>query len=150
MLLGRVLYKGFEQAWPAMAESPDSPQEIVDFAHWVEDTPKIVFSSTLDKTDWKSSQLIHVTNDEDIAQNVAELKQQGGKDMVVFGGAQFAQTLVKHGLVDEYQFKIQPIALGKGKALFGGLADRANLKLVDSKSFDSGVITACYQPLLKP
>src|SRR5438876_1691901 len=58
MLLGRVLFQGFEEAWPAMASNTSSPKELVDFAHWVEDSPKIVFSKTLDKVGWKNSRLV--------------------------------------------------------------------------------------------
>src|SRR2546422_6198468 len=65
MLLGRVLYQGFEQAWPAMAKDPASPKDLVDFAHWVEDTPKLVFSKTLNKVTWKNSKVISVKDDDD-------------------------------------------------------------------------------------
>jgi dihydrofolate reductase len=143
MLLGRVLYQGFEQAWPAMAADPSSPKEIVDFAHWIEDTPKIVFSKTLDKIGWKNSRLISVNSDEDIAREVSKLKQQPGGDMVVFGGARFAQTLVQLGLIDEYRLKVQPVALGGGLPLFNG---RVNLKVIKSKAYKSGVVGIYYQP----
>ena len=143
MLLGRVLYQGFEQAWPAMAADPSSPKEIVDFAHWIEDTPKIVFSKTLDKIGWKNSRLVSVNSDEDIAREVSKLKQQPGGDMVVFGGARFAQTLVQLGLIDEYRLKVQPVALGGGLPLFNG---RVNLKVIKSKAYKSGVVGIYYQP----
>lgn len=146
MLMGRVLYDGFEQAWPAMAKDPNSAPEIVEFANWVEDTPKIVFSDSPREVTWKNSQVVNVKTDQDVADEVSKLKQTDGKGFVVFGGAQFAQTLVKFGLVDEYQFKLQPIALGKGKPLFGKIGDRAKLKLIEAKSFDSGVVTLRYLP----
>ena len=145
MLLGRELYKGFEQTWPAMAKDPNTPSPIVDFAGWVEQTPKIVFSDTLEDVTWANSQLINIKSDQDIADEVTKLKQQDGKDMVVFGGARFAQTLTKLGLVDEFQFKLQPIALGQGKPLFGDLKQRQNLKLIESKAFKSGVVTLAYE-----
>jgi dihydrofolate reductase len=147
MLLGRVLYEGFEQAWPAMAKDPASPKDLVDFAHWIEDSRKIVFSENLEKVGWKNSTLVSVKKDEDITKKVKELKQQLDGDMVVFGGARFAQTLVKLNLVDEYRFKLQPIVLGKGKALFKDAKERMNLKLTKSKAFDSGVVTLYYEPV---
>ena len=118
MLLGRVLFQGFSQAWPAMAASPSSPKDLVDFAHWIEDSPKMVFSHSLDKVGWKNATLISVASDEDVSRQVQNLKQQPGGDMVVFGGARFSQTLSRLGLIDEYRLKVQPIALGAGLPLF--------------------------------
>lgn len=146
MLLGRVLFQGFEQAWPAIASNPSSPKDLVDFAHWIENSPKIVFSKTLEKVGWKDSRLVSVKNNEDIAREVMKLKQQPGGDMVVFGGARFAQTLVHLGLIDEYRFKLQPIALGGGLPLFKDVKSRMNLKLIKSKAFKSGVVGLYYQP----
>jgi len=143
MLLGRVLYQGFQQAWPAMAKNPASPKELVDFAHWVEDTPKVVFSKTLEKVEWKNSRLVSVKSDDDIAKEVSSMKRQSGGDMVVFGGARFVQTLSRLGLVDEYRLKLQPVALGAGLPLF---KSRVNLKLVKSQAFKSGVVALYYQP----
>ena len=85
MLLGRVLFQGFQQAWPAMASDPSSPKEIVDFANWIENSQKIVFSKTLEKVGWKNSRLVSISSDKDIAKEVKRLKQQPGGDMVVFG-----------------------------------------------------------------
>jgi dihydrofolate reductase len=144
MLLGRVLYQGFQQAWPAMAKNPASPKELVDFARWIEDTPKVVFSKTLGNVEWKNSRLVSVKSDDDIAKEVTKLKQQSGGDMVVFGGARFAQTLSGLGLVDEFRLKLQPVALGTGMPLF---KSRVNLKLIKSQAFKSGVVALYYQPV---
>lgn len=144
ILVGRVLYQGFEQAWPAMASNPNSPKDLVDFAHWMEDTPKIVFSNTLEKVEWKNSKLIHVKDDNDITKEIIRLKQEPGRDMVLFGGAKFAQTLVRLELVDEYRFKLEPVVLGSGKSLFQDVKDKMKLKLVKSKVFDP-VVTLYYK-----
>jgi len=146
MLLGRVLYQGFQQAWPAMASNPSSPKELVDFAHWIEDTPKVVFSKTLGKTEWQNSRLVSVKTDDDVEKEVVRLKEQPGGDMVVFGGARFAQTLSRLGLIDEYRLKLQPVALGSGLPLFKEVKSRVGLKLVKSQTFKSGVVVLCYQP----
>jgi len=146
MLLGRVLYQGFQQAWPAMASNPSSPKELVDFAHWIEDTPKVVFSTTLEKAEWKNSRVVSVNADDDVAKEVVRLKEQPGGDMVVFGGARFAQTLGRLGLIDEYRLKLQPVALGSGLPLFKDVKSRVGLKLVKSQAFKSGVVALCYQP----
>jgi dihydrofolate reductase len=146
MLLGRILFKGFEQAWPPMVEDKNLPQDLRDFARWIEDTPKIVFSRTLKDADWKNSRLVRFDSDKDIVQEISKLKTLEGKDMVVFGGTRFAQTLARLNLVDEFIFKVQPIALGKGKSLFGNITDRQNLQLIDSKAFDNGVVALTYKP----
>lgn len=143
MLLGRVLYQGFSQAWPAMASNPKAPKELVDFAHWIENTPKIVFSKSLGDPGWKNARVVIAGSDEDIVNEVTKLKQQPGGDMVVFGGARIAQTLSRLGLIDEYRFKVQPVGLGNGLALF---KSRVNLKLIRSKEFKSGVIASYYRP----
>ncbi len=144
ILVGRVLYQGFEQAWPAMASNPNSPKDLVDFAHWMEDTPKIVFSNTLEKVEWKNSKIIHVKDDNDITKEIIRLKQEPGGDMVLFGGVKFAQTLVRLELVDEYRFKLEPVVLGSGKSLFQDVKDKMKLKLVKSKVFDP-VVTLYYK-----
>jgi dihydrofolate reductase len=147
MLLGRVLYQGFEKTWPSVATSPSNPKELIDFAHWIEDSPKIVFSKTLERVEWKNSNLVKVKDNEGIAEEISKLKQQPGKDMVLFGGARFAQTCVKLGLVDEYRLKLEPVVLGNGKSLFEDIKDRMNLKLTHSKTFNSMVIGLYYQPV---
>lgn len=147
MLLGRVLYEGFHQAWPAMAKDPASPPDLVEFAHWVEDSKKYVFSKTLDKLDWENSHLVSIKDVRDIVQEINKLKNELDGDMVVFGGASFAQTLVKLDVIDEYRFKLQPVVLGKGKALFKDIVERRKLELVKSKGFDSGVVALYYKPI---
>jgi dihydrofolate reductase len=146
IVIGRVLYQGFQKAWPAMAADPKSPKELVDFAHWLEDTPKVVFSTTLTTLAWGNSRLYSPKGDADIVRKISEMKHSDSGDIVVFGGARLAQTLARLGLVDEYQLKIQPIALGAGLRLFEDLPGRAKFKLLRSKAFPSGVLGAYYGP----
>ncbi|MGH7204472.1 MAG: dihydrofolate reductase family protein [Candidatus Levyibacteriota bacterium] len=146
MILGRVLYEGFSQAWPAMANDPNNPTDLIKFAHWVIDSPKFVISTTLEKVTWDNSTLIKVQNDDDIVREVKNLKEQPGGDIVLFGGVRLAQTLVRLGLVDEYRFKVQPIVLGNGRALFKDLPEQRKLKLTYSKAFEAGVVALSYEP----
>jgi dihydrofolate reductase len=139
MLLGRNLYQGFQQAWPAIATTPSMPKELVDFAHWIEDSPKYVFSKSMNKLDWKNSFLLKGN----ITEEVKKLQQQPGKDIVVFGGSGIAQQLAKENLIDEYRIKLEPVFLGTGNPLF---KDMARLKLIQSKAFSSGVVGLYYQP----
>lgn len=91
--------------------------------------------------------MISVQNDEDIVKEVKKLKKQTDGDIVLFGGARIAQTFVKLGLIDEYQFKLQPIVFGKGMALFKKASSRISLKLIKSKTFDAGVVGLYYKPV---
>ena len=141
ILVGRVLYQGFASYWPAVADDPHAPQSLVDFARWMEDTPKIVFSRTLGEVSWKNSRLAGM----DPAAEVAALKKQPGGDMVIFGGAGLVAGFTKLNLVDEYRIKLEPIALGRGRPLFADLPDRVRLKLQRSKGFDSGLVALSYE-----
>lgn len=146
MILGRMLYLGFEKAWPAMAKNPASPKDIVDFANWIEDSPKVVFTHSDEKLSWTNTQQIQIKTDEDIVNGVANLKKIQGGDIVLFGGARIAQTFVRLGLVDEYRIKLEPILLGEGTRLFEKINSKSKLKLVESKRFDpSGVVVLYYQ-----
>ena len=150
MIMGHELYKGFAQAWPAMAKDPKSPADLVEFAHWVNNSPKYVIShvaaESLDNEEWKNSTMIRAQDDAELIKAIAELKQSPGKDITLFGGVRMAQALVRLGLVDEFRFKVQPIALGQGQALFKDLDLRLKLELTFSKTFESGVIASYYLP----
>jgi len=146
MILGRALYEGFAQFWPAVAKDPSSPPGIAEFAQWVDAAPKVVFSKTLDAVTWHNSTLVRADSDAAIEKAIADLKQQPGGDIVLFGGAHFAQTCVRLGLVDEYRFKQQTVALGKGKALFGDLDQRLQLTLLRTREFKCGVVAQYFVP----
>lgn len=140
LVIGKNLYLGFAEAWPAMAKAPGADKGTVDFAKWLEDTHKAIFSSTLDKAEWGNSTIIKGN----IAEGIKQLKSQPGKDMVVFGGAQLVQALVAADLVDEYRIKLEPHLLGEGKNLFKDLTQRINLKLTKTKGFDEGTVALYY------
>ena len=141
MLIGRVLYEGFTSFWPTVPVNPDTPPELVDFANWMINTPKIVFSKTLKTVDWTNSRLAQ----HDLANEIAQVKQQPGGDIIVFGGAALAAELTEQNLIDEYRIKLEPIVLGAGKSLFTHKEDRVKLKLTKSMAFDSGVVALYYQ-----
>jgi dihydrofolate reductase len=141
MLVGRVLFQGFEQYWPTVPENPASKPELVAFAQWMADTPKLVFSNTLREVKWKNSRLA----ESDPKKTVEQLKKEKGGDMVLFGGASLAAYFVKNNLVDEFRIKLEPVILGKGKSLFQNLSSRVRLKLIRSKTFNSGVAGLYYE-----
>lgn len=141
ILTGRVLYQGFASFWPSVPSSPGIPAELIDFANWMNNTRKIVFSKTLQAVDWTNS----VLAEQNIVDEINHLKQQPGGDMVAFGGAAFVAALAEQNLIDEYRIKLEPIILGDGKALFKDVHDRTKLTLAKAKAFDSGVVGLYYQ-----
>lgn len=141
MLVGRVLFQGFEQYWPTVPENPASKPELVAFAKWMADTPKLVFSNTLREVKWKNSRLAESSP----TNTVEQLKKEKGGDMVLFGGASLAAHFVKNNLIDEFRIKLEPVILGKGKSLYQNLSSRVRLKLIRSKTFSSGVAGLYYE-----
>ncbi len=131
-LLGRVTYDEFASAWPSRTG---------EFADMMNNMPKYVVSSTLNKPTWKNSTVIKG----DVAGEVAKLKALPGKDILVAGSARLVNTLMEHDLVDEYRLMVYPIVLGKGKRLFSnGKADHY-LKLVEARPVgNEGVLTMIY------
>jgi dihydrofolate reductase len=133
LLLGRVTYEGFAKAWPDMKDD-------AGFADKMNSMPKYVVSTTLEDPTWQNTTVIS----DDVPAAVAELKQQPG-DILVNGSAQLVQTLVEHGLVDEWRLMVFPIALGSGKRLFGETVDPTRLELAGSKALGSGSLYLTYR-----
>ena len=138
LLLGRVTYQGFAEAWPSRKDDEG-------FADKFNSMPKYVASRTLKKLEWNNSHLIKG----DVAAGVAKLKQEPGQDIVIHGSPTLIRSLMPHNLIDEYRLLVFPIALGRGKRLFDE-SSRANLKLVESKSFGTGVVKLVYRGADKP
>ena len=105
--------------------------------------PKHVASRTLQEPlEWNNSTLI----ERNVAEEVSRIKRQPGKDILVFGSGYLVNTLMKHGLIDEYRLMVFPVIVGSGKHLFGDGLDTTVLELVDTKAFDSGVVVLTYRP----
>jgi dihydrofolate reductase len=137
ILTGRNFYHGMEQNFRAQAADPASPPGLVEFANWIIDTPKVVFSHTLTEV----SPVSRVAAD--IPKEVDALKAAPGKDMVLFGGVSTVQAFVHSGLIDEYWIKLYPVAIGAGQPLFPTAVD---LTSTGSVAYDSGIITLRYRP----
>lgn len=133
LLLGRVTYQGFAQAWPSMKDEQG-------FADRMNSLPKFVATRTLATPEWNAS-FIHG----DVATEVARLKQQPGQDLLVYGSGQFVQTLIQHDLVDQYHLLVYPVVLGSGKRLFN-VEHQTNLQLVGAQTFSLGVVALTYRP----
>lgn len=133
ILLGRVTYQIWTNYWPSATGS---------IADKIKNLPKIVFSRTLQKVEWGNTTLIK----DNIAEEIQKLKRQPGKNLLLQGGAGLAQTFMQLGLIDEYQLLVYPVILGSGKPLFKDLQNRIKLKLLEAKTFTSGVVLLRYQP----
>jgi len=140
-LLGRVAYQDLANYWPTAAMNPSSSKGEMEFARWIDQAPKIVFSKTLEKVEWQHSRVVKGT----IAAEIATLKQQPGKDLVLFGGIGIAQTFVQRGFIEDYRLVVHPVLLGSGKPLFQDIKNRIPLKLVNTKTFRSGAVLLHYQ-----
>jgi dihydrofolate reductase len=140
-LYGRVTYKGMESYWPTVLTDPSNSKHDIDHAHWIEEIPKVVFSRTLETTEWNNTTLIKA----DIAEEVAKLKEQPGKDLVIFGSPGLTQAFLQLDLVDEYRLTVNPVVLGKGMPLFKGINDSIKLKLLETRTFKSGVLGLHYE-----
>ena len=136
MLLGRVTYQEFAAYWPGVS-SEDEP-----FATHMNNTPKYVVSKTLDKAEWNNSTLISGT----VAEDITKLKQQPGKNIGIIGSATLVQSLLQDDLLDELRLMIHPVVVGSGKRLFQEGGGPKGLKLVDSMTFSTGVVSLTYQP----
>jgi dihydrofolate reductase len=134
LLLGRVTYQGFAAAWPGRTDEQG-------YADRMNSLPKFVATTTVDKAEWNNSHLIK----ENVAEEVAKLKQQPGQDILIFGSGNLVEMLIQHNLIDQYHLLIYPVVLGSGQRLFED-ETRAKLKLIDSHTYSSGVVGLIYQP----
>ena len=138
-LHGRRMYELMSAYWPTADEDPSAPPVIADFARIWREKPKVVFSKTLESVAWNSRLARDV-----IPEEIARMKQQPGDDMSV-DGPTLAATFIRLGLVDEYGLFVFPIVLGGGTPFFPPLDHPLNLKLVETRTFSSGVVYLRYR-----
>jgi dihydrofolate reductase len=144
LLLGRVTYEMMEAAWRPPARTGVRPEWMADwgmpFALAIDATKKYVVSSTLDRVDW-NAELVRG----DLEKAVQQLKREPGKGLFT-GGVKLPLALAELGLIDEYEFVVQPILAGHGPTLFAGLSKSVDLKLVSRLEFGSGAVAMRYEP----
>jgi dihydrofolate reductase len=138
LVFGRVTYQMMAGYWPTPAAEQDDPVVTAK----MNGMAKIVISRTLGSAEWGPAQLVSG----DVAEAVAKLKQQPGKDMLIMGSSALTASLIGMGLVDEIRVMVSPVVLGDGKSLFGTAADRISLTLVQAESFRSGSVLLRYRP----
>ena len=143
ILLGRLTYQEFVSYWPGATDNDPVITERIN------NLPKVVFSRTLEKVEWgkwNSPKLVK----EHAAEEVKRMKEEPGKDLVIYGSATLVSSLMKEGLVDEFQLIVMPVILGKGKPEFlwnsSGLEGWYKLKLVKATPLKSGAVALFYKP----
>lgn len=134
LLIGRVTYEGFAAAWPQRTDEASGGK-------YFNSVRKYVVSNTLDKAEWNNSQIIRGN----LLQEITNLKQQDGENLVVHGSCTLVQWLMQHDLVDSYRLLVYPVVLGQGKRLFQEGAT-ATLQLAESRALRSGVMGLIYEP----
>jgi dihydrofolate reductase len=132
LLLGRVTYDEFAAHWP---------HQTGEMADAMNGTPKYVVSGTLKSADWQNSTLIPAASTFD---EIAELKQRPGKNIGMTGSATLVSSLLREGLLDELHLSVLPVVLGSGKRLFSASVGKVPLKLIDSATFETGVVQLTY------
>jgi len=135
LLLGRRTYETFAASWPERGSE-------VPNADWMNNTRKYVASTTLESPKWNNSTVIQG----DVAEAVARLKKEDGKDIMVNGSGALVRTLMRDHLLDELRLFVHPVVVGSGIRLFDGDGDPVELALVDSHAYDNGVISLIYKP----
>lgn len=139
ILMGRKMTHGFVAYWEDVVNNqPESPE--FSFAKKMVGMEKIVFSKTITSADGQNTRI----ENGDLINAVNELKNRDGQDILVYGGAGFVSSLIDHGLIDEFNLFINPIALGEGMRIF---SDRVKFKLINSQAFDAGIVVNTYSPV---
>jgi dihydrofolate reductase len=141
LLLGRETYQSFAGSWPHVPDNPDAPESEKAYARRVNAMRKLVFSRTLESVEWNNSTLVK----EVVPEDIERLKQEPGRDVVIYGSVSLVQILTNLGLIDEYQILVHPVLLGSGKPLFQDIEHETKLKLVETRAHPSGVVLLAYQ-----
>jgi len=140
LLFGRVTYEMMEAAWRPPTRTGERPDWMEPFARTIDAAKKYVVSNTLNRVDW-NAELVHG----DLRKAVEQLKRESGKGLFV-GGVKLPLALAELGLIDEYEFVVQPRLAGHGPTLFAGLSKHIDLKLVSRLEFGSGAVAMRYEP----
>ena len=139
ILLGRKMTDVFISYWSNVMNKPDDPW--YTFAKKMIETPKVVFTKTVNKSRWINTDI--ATGD--LIEEVSKIKSQNGRDIIVYGGASFDSSLIKEKLIDEFYLFINPVAIGNGMTIFKDLNEIQKYTLIESKVFDCGIVLLRYE-----
>jgi dihydrofolate reductase len=142
-LYGRVTYEMMQSYWPTAGDDPNASKHDKVHSTWYNNVSKVVLSKTLQETGLHNTKVIS----DQLPDNINELKQQHGKNILIFGSPGASQSLLNEGLIDEFWLFVNPIILGQGMPLFKNITGATKLKLAESKTFASGVIALHYEKL---
>lgn len=140
IVLGRKLAEGFIPHWAGVAANPDD--EDFTAGKRFADTHKVVFTKTLNQSEWNNTVLAKG----DLVDEITQLKNQQGNDIIAYGGATFVSALIHYKLIDEFHLFINPVAIGNGMSIFKEIDSKQDLALVQSTSFECGVVVLNYEP----
>jgi len=140
IVLGRRLAEGFIPHWAAVAADANNPE--LTAGQKFTNTPKVVFTRTLEQSPWSNTELAK----DDLVTEITQLKAQTGGDIMAYGGATFVSALIKHGLIDEYHLFVNPTAIGRGLPIFGEAESKLALKLVKATPSSCGIVVLHYEP----
>jgi dihydrofolate reductase len=139
ILLGRKMTDVFISYWSNVVNKPDDPW--YEFAKKMIETPKVVFTKTLNKSRWINTDIARG----DLIEEVSKIKSQNGRDIIVYGGASFDSSLIKEKLIDEFYLFINPVAIGNGMTIFKDLKEIQKYTLIESKAFECGKVLLRYE-----
>jgi dihydrofolate reductase len=145
VLLGRTTYELFAGYWPGALTNPETSDEDLVVARALNDMTKVVFSRSLERADWHNTEVWGEIE----PQEIKKLREQPGKVIVVYGSGTIVSQLTNLGLIDEYRLLVNPVILGRGKPLFEDV-EKTALKLLDTRTFQSGNVLLRYQPAEVP
>lgn len=142
-LYGRVTYEMMESYWPTAADKPTATKHDIEHSQWYNKVSKIVLSGTLKETGLHNTRVFG----DNIAENINRIKQQDGKNIIIFGSPSASNSLLKMGVVDEFWIFVNPVLLGQGMPLFNDITESVPLTLLETRTFDNGVIALHYAKL---
>lgn len=140
-LYGRVTYQMMESYWPTAAEQPSASKHDKEHSLWYKNVSKVVLSKTINETGLINTKVIS----DNLIENINKLKQEQGKNILIFGSPRASHSLLNAGLVDEFWIFVNPVLLGQGIPLFKNVPGLVKLRLIDTKSFASGVLALHYK-----
>jgi dihydrofolate reductase len=140
-LYGRVTYEMMQSYWPKAGEKPNATKHDIEHSTWYNKVSKVVLSKTIKETGLHNTKVIG----DHLPENINKLKQQEGKNILIFGSPGASQSLLNEGLIDEFWLFVNPIILGQGRPLFKNITGTIKLKLVESITFACGVIALHYE-----
>jgi dihydrofolate reductase len=141
-LYGRVTFQMMEAYWPTAAEKPNASKHDIEHSGWYKKVSKVVLSRTMKETGQNTTVI-----SENVSENINKIKQQAGKNILIFGSPSASNSLLNLGLVDEFWIFVNPVLLGQGIPLFRNISESIKLSMIETRKFDTGVIALHYEKL---